>query len=72
MCPAVSGEKFSPTENAGYSACRDRLNGKIWGIILILILMYIFYYAYSPGKFLINKYLTKDLGIPPFIVIAGV
>jgi hypothetical protein len=21
MCPAVSGEKFAPTENAGYSAC---------------------------------------------------
>jgi hypothetical protein len=21
MCPAVSGEKFSPTENTGYSAC---------------------------------------------------
>jgi hypothetical protein len=23
MCPAVSGEKFSPTENAGYSACGE-------------------------------------------------
>jgi hypothetical protein len=24
MCPEVSGEKFSPTENAGYSASQNR------------------------------------------------